>query len=91
MGDVVNSMKRALRNGKAWTLVLAAATIWSGPAAATSESVAQSSEPVPPAAAPAALPATISRLAVMEGCGHSAEMENPAEFARIVEEFLGGS
>ena len=67
MGDVVNSMKRALRNGKAWTLVLAAATIWSGPAAATSESVAQSSEPVPPAAAPAALPATISRLAVMEG------------------------
>lgn len=67
MGDVVNSMKRALRNGKAWTLVLAAATIWSGPAAASPESVAQSSEPVPPAAAPASLPATISRLAVMEG------------------------
>ena len=37
MGDVVNSMKRALRNGKAWTLVLAAATIWSGSAAATPE------------------------------------------------------
>ncbi len=67
MGDVVNSMKRALRNGKAWTLVLAAATIWSGSVAATPESVAQSSEPVPPAAAPASLPATISRLAVMEG------------------------
>ena len=67
MGDVVNSMKRALRNGKAWTLVLAAVTIWSGPAAASPESVAQSSEPVPPAAAPASLPATISRLAVMEG------------------------
>ena len=67
MGDVVNSMKRALRNGKAWTLVLAAATIWSGSAAASPESVAQSSEPVPPAAAPASLPATISRLAVMEG------------------------
>ena len=67
MGDVVNSMKRALRNGKAWTLVLAAATIWSGSAAATPEGVALSSEPVPPAAAPASLPATISRLAVMEG------------------------
>ncbi len=67
MGDVVNSMKRALRNGKVWTLVLAAATIWSGAVAATPESVAQSSEPVPPAAAPASLPATISRLAVMEG------------------------
>ncbi len=67
MGDVVNSMKRALRNGKAWTLVLAAASIWSGCAAASPESVALSSEPVPPAAAPASLPATISRLAVMEG------------------------
>jgi hypothetical protein len=67
MGDVVKSMNRALRNGKAWTLVLAAATIWSGSAAATPESAAASSEPVPPAAAPASLPATISRLAVMEG------------------------
>ena len=67
MGDVVKSMKRALRNGKAWTLVLAAATIWSGCAAASPESVSLSSEPVPPAAAPAALPATISRLAVVEG------------------------
>ncbi|MEO8198471.1 MAG: type IV pilus secretin PilQ [Thermoanaerobaculia bacterium] len=47
-------------------MVLAAATIWSGAVAATPESVAQSSEPVPPAAAPASLPATISRLAVME-------------------------
>ena len=42
MGDVVKSMKRALRNGKAWTLVLAAATIWSGSAAATPEGVALS-------------------------------------------------
>jgi len=67
MGDVVNSMKRALRNGKAWTLVLAAASIWSGCAAVSPESVSLSSEPVPPAAAPAALPATISRLAVVEG------------------------
>ncbi len=67
MGDVVKSMKRALRNGKAWTLVLAAASIWSGCAAASPESVSLSSEPVPPAAAPAALPATISRLAVVEG------------------------
>ncbi|MDQ1349574.1 MAG: type pilus assembly protein PilQ [Acidobacteriota bacterium] len=67
MGDVVKSMKRALRNGKAWTLVLAAATMWSGCAAASPESVSLSSEPVPPAAAPAALPATISRLAVVEG------------------------
>ena len=67
MGDVVNSMKRALRNGKAWTLVLAAASIWSGCAAASPDSVSLSSEPVPPAAAPASLPATISRLAVVEG------------------------
>jgi type IV pilus assembly protein PilQ len=67
MGDVVKSMKRALRNGKVWTLVLAATSIWSGCAAASPESVSLSSEPVPPAAAPAALPATISRLAVMEG------------------------
>ena len=67
MGDVVNSMKRALRNGKAWTLVLAAASIWSGCAAVFSRERGASSEPVPPAAAPAALPATISRLAVDGG------------------------
>lgn len=67
MGDVVNSMNRALRNGKAWSLVLAAATIWNVTIVATPGGAAQSSEPVPPAAAPASLPATISRLAVMEG------------------------
>ncbi len=67
MGDVVNSMQRAQRNGRAWTMVLAATLIWSGCAAAASESVARSSEPVPPAAAPASTPATISRLAVVEG------------------------
>ncbi len=71
MGDVVKSMKRALRNGKVWTLVLAATTIWSGCAAASPESVSLSSEPVPPAAAPAALPATISRLAVDGGCARN--------------------
>ena len=67
MGDVVNSMQRALRNVRAWTLVLAATSLWSGCAAASPESVALSSEPVPPAAAPASMPATISRLAVVEG------------------------
>ena len=67
MGDVVNSMKRAQRNGRAWTLVLAATLISSGCLAASTESVAQSSAPVPPAAAPASMPATISRLAVVEG------------------------
>jgi type IV pilus assembly protein PilQ len=67
MGDVVNSMKRALRNGRAWTLVLAATSIWSGCAAASPESVALSSEPVPPVAATASMPATISRLDVVEG------------------------
>ena len=67
MGDVVNSMKRALRNGQAWTLVLAATSIWSGCVAATPGNASLSSEPVPPAAAPASMPATISRLAVVEG------------------------
>lgn len=67
MGDVVNSMKRALRNGQAWTLVLAATSIWSGCVAASPGNASLSSEPVPPAAAPASMPATISRLAVVEG------------------------
>ncbi|MEO8274650.1 MAG: type IV pilus secretin PilQ [Thermoanaerobaculia bacterium] len=48
-------------------MVLAATSIWSGGIAVASASVSLSSEPVPPATAPASLPATISRLAVVEG------------------------
>ena len=31
-----------------------------------------------------------SRLAVIENCGHMPEIEKPAEFARLVENFLAG-
>ena len=31
-----------------------------------------------------------SRLGIIENCGHMPEMEQPAEFARLVEDFLLG-
>jgi pimeloyl-ACP methyl ester carboxylesterase len=31
-----------------------------------------------------------SRLVVIENCGHMPEMEKPAEFARLVADFLAG-
>jgi len=31
-----------------------------------------------------------SQLFIIEDCGHMPEMEKPAEFARLVEDFLAG-